>query len=175
MNVTRGAFSLVEVVLAVAIFTTGVLVVAALILPTGRTISGLSEEAVAVRLAEGVRIELIRHRDAGCKGGDGRLDSLAAEIGPAGLRLVADRSATVIRREAMAVEPGGIAPRDRYYLVRVEPLTDGLAYRKEAGFLALSIRVQWPYLLPAGPDEQNAIEASPAMSRQLRVHVALTP
>ena len=158
-----GGFSLLEVIVAIGI--AGVVLVALLgwFGPAMRSSAATADAQTAAGLADGLQLELERLQ-AECG-----LDGLAAAVPPAGsgaaLRLVATRDGRRVRC-AVAPDPAadrplddgdlaGIAWRDRYFLAEVVQSED-LPYRAGAGFLALTVRVTWPFRLPAGPPTPGA-------------------
>jgi len=171
MKPAARGFTLIEVVVAIGIL--------ALMLTTGFGLMAVSarwggdslDADAAGRLGEIIPDELERLK----AGPD--LAGLAAIIPPGGsgapLRLVATRDGRrVLPCDGAApaadralndpVQPG-IAVCDRYYLIEVEQQLD-LPYVPDAGFLAVSVRVTWPYQVPAGPPVSGATstDASPA-------------
>ena len=165
------AFSLIEVVVALGILAVTLVAVLGLLASSTRPAGEIADVHVAARLGENIQDELERLKD-----GLG-LDGLAAIV-PAGgsaapLQLVATRDGRRVLRADGAVpaaghalnEPvqPGIANRDRYYLAEVTQQLD-LPYAPAAGFLAVSVRVTWPYRLPMGPPtpEATAVDADPA-------------
>lgn len=165
------AFSLIEVVVALGILAVTLIAVLGLLASSTRPAGEIADVHVAARLGGNIQDELER-----LKAGLG-LDGLAAMV-PAGgsaapLQLVATRDGLrVLRADGAApaasqaltdpVRPG-IANRDRYYLAEVTQQLD-LPYAPGAGFLAVSVRVTWPYRLPRGPPtpEATAVDADPA-------------
>ena len=163
-------FSLIEVVAAVGVVAVALVAVLGLMTATTRSAGDVADAQAAARLTEGIQGELERlQADLG-------LDGLAAVVPRTGstapLQLVAARaSLRVLRSDGAApaadhalndpVLPG-IANRDRYYLIEVTQLP-GLEYAPGAGFLAVSVRVTWPYRLAAGPPTpgDTTVEADP--------------
>ena len=119
------------------------------------------------------------------------------------LRLVATRDGVRVCLESETeTSSTGILPNERYFLVEVrqqpDPLgyvglrpgnsahwakflvevrqqPDPLGYVAGAGFLAITLRVVWPYQVPAGPDPALAIAANPAQASIAVFNSALTP
>jgi type II secretory pathway pseudopilin PulG len=165
------AFSLIEVVVAIGILAVTLIAVLGLLASSTRPVGEIADGHVAARLGENIQDELER-----LKAGLG-LDGLATIV-PAGgsaapLQIVATRDGRrVLRADGADPAAGqalndpvrpGIANRDRYYLAEVTQQLD-LPYAPGAGFLAVSVRVTWPYRLPAGPPtpEAAAVDADPA-------------
>jgi type II secretory pathway pseudopilin PulG len=165
------AFTLLEVVVAIGILAVMMLAVLGLLATSTRPAGVIAEMQVAAHLGENIQDELER-----LKAGLG-LDGLAAMVPPAGsaapLQLVATRDGRrVLRADGAASAAGnvlndplrpGIANRDRYYLAEVTQQPD-LPYASGAGFLAVSVRVTWPYRLPMGPPttEATTVDADPS-------------
>jgi len=165
------AFTLLEVVVAIGILAVTLIAVFGLLAASTRPAGVIADTQVAAHLGENIQDELER-----LKAGLG-LDGLAAIVPLGGsaapLQLVATRDGRrVLRADGSAPAAGnslndplrrGIANRDRYYLAEVTQQLD-LPYAPGAGFLAVSVRVTWPYRLPAGPPtpEATAVDADPA-------------
>jgi type II secretory pathway pseudopilin PulG len=146
MKTRRLGFSLLEVTFAVAIFASCIVGVVALFSPTSRAIADLTESTRAARLVDLTRSELERYRDTlAPTPAHSALDLMAAAVGETGLRLVADRDLQRVRPEDASEAADGLAPQDRYFLVEVTHHRGSLAPQAEAGFLALTIAVHWPY------------------------------
>ncbi|HET7535866.1 MAG TPA: prepilin-type N-terminal cleavage/methylation domain-containing protein [Candidatus Didemnitutus sp.] len=134
-------FSLVEVVIAVAIFAAGVTTILALLPAVARRSLEAEETLAALRLTDAVRLEM--QRLANERG----FDALATTIpvidsnADSGLLLVAAHSSADAR--VLADES---PPRDEFFLVELRRYPAGqLAYSPSAGHLALNARVSWPY------------------------------
>jgi len=143
------AFSLIEVVFAVAIFTLAITAILALLPSTVRQVSESRDTQAAARLGDAVLLEM-QHLAA-----QNGFDSLATGIPvmddsfDTGLLLVASRDSPDVRPLA-TIEP---VLRDQYFLVELRRFPAGqLAYDPAAAYLALSVRVSWPYraLTPQG-------------------------
>ncbi|MGA2444908.1 MAG: hypothetical protein ABSG50_05685 [Opitutaceae bacterium] len=166
-----GAFTLIEVIAAIGILAVTLVAMFGLLAATARPAGESIDIRVAARLGENIQDELER-----LKAGLG-LAGLAAMVPTGGsttpLQLVATRDGRrVLRADGAAPAAGhalndpvqpGIANRDRYYLAEVTQQLD-LPYASGAGFLAVSVRVTWPYRLPMGPPtpEVTAVDADPA-------------
>ncbi|MDD2765677.1 MAG: prepilin-type N-terminal cleavage/methylation domain-containing protein [Opitutaceae bacterium] len=190
MKPAARGFTLVEVVVAIGILALMLIAGLGLLAVSARSGGDGFDADATVRLGENVQGELERLKH----GAD--LAGLAAIIPPSGaatpLRLVATRDGRrVLRCDGAApaadralddpAQPG-IAVRDRYYLLEVEQQLD-LPYVPDAGFLAVSVRVTWPYQVPTGPavPDATAADASPAREvpenerRATVFHFALRP
>jgi hypothetical protein len=142
--------------------------------PAARSAGDAADVEVAARLAGNIQIELERLE------AEFGLEGLAALVPSAGsvppLRLVATRDGQrVLRADGTAPAADhapddptlpGIAQRDRYYLAGVTQQLD-LPYAAGAGFLAVSVRVEWPYRLPAGPETPGAARPDADPSREV--------
>ncbi len=147
----------------------GVLALAAIALLAFLAASGSVEEEIADAQAAAclggpIQRELERLRT------ELGLDGLAAAVSPAGspapLRLVATRDGRRVLRAdgagAAADHPlddpalPGIAHRDRYFLIEVTRQLD-LPEAPDAGFLAVSAVVHWPFRVPVGPATPGAV------------------
>ncbi len=143
------AFSLIEVIIAVALFAASVTVILALLPGLTRRSAENADRLVAQRLPDAVRVELERLALPG-------FDALAAQAPVMGtppengLALVATRDgARVQARDAQAPATGRIADGEQYFLVECWRFADGpLRYDAAQSSLALCVRVTWPYRLP---------------------------
>ncbi len=174
-------FTLVEVIVAVGILAITALAVVAVQGGLSRAVDDASGYERAAQLVDAVTIELGRLRDRPAPSGQpGRLDALATRI-PASenrdaLRLVATRDGVRVCLESETeTSSTGILPNERYFLVEVRQQPDPLGYVAGAGFLAITLRVVWPYQVPAGPDPALAIAANPAQASIAVFNSALTP
>jgi prepilin-type N-terminal cleavage/methylation domain-containing protein len=169
----QAGFSLVEVSVAVGVLALGLVAIVALMVPSVGRSADVSDAATAARLVEGINQELRRMgfvevRD-GVVGSDGSENKT--------IWLVATRDGSRIMRSGRT--PGeptpfdsdaeraldldvlpGIAQRDRYFLVSLSRLTsttsNPLYYTVAKGFLALKVRVFWPYLVPVDAGDDTA-------------------
>lgn len=134
------AFSLIEVVIAVAIFAGAVTVLLALLASTLRDSSDAADVQTALRLPGAVEVAL---REISARGG---LPALAARVpvmdasADRGLLLVAAREGDFVRLA------GDTQIRGEYFLIDVRRFGAGpLAFATERTVLPLQVRVSWPY------------------------------
>jgi prepilin-type N-terminal cleavage/methylation domain-containing protein len=157
------AFSLVEVIVAVAVFAVAVTAMLGL-LPSVTRVSDRSTDSMnALHLPDALRIELRRMADAG------GFDALGAETKPftASLPdtcvLVATRDAS--RVAALDYQPPAaadqISTEAQYFLIEAWRFADPqLAFAPGDSVLALHIHVSWPYRVP------SSLEVSPQTERE---------
>jgi len=168
------AFSLVEVVVAIGILAVTLVAVLGLAGSTMRSAGAAADRAVAARLGANVRSELEQLKaDLGMSG----LAAIVPRGGAAApLQLVATRDGRrMLRADGAAaaanhalndpVQPG-IARRDRYFLAEVTQQLD-LPYASDAGYLALTVRVSWPGVLPVGPATPGATAVDADAAREV--------
>ncbi len=145
------AFSLIEVVIAVAIFAGAVTVLLALLASTLRDSADAADAQTALRLPGAVEVTL---REVATREG---LPTLAARIpvmdasADRGYLLVATREGEFVRLAGAA--PGGTQQRNEYFLIDVRRFSAApLAFDAARTVLPLQIRVSWPYrvLTPDG-------------------------
>lgn len=155
-----GAFSLVEVVIAVGVAGISLVVLLGLLASVSREAGQAVARHTALTLADATAVELTAlARQAG-------FDAFAATVpvrsavADAGLLLVAARDGTQVRRLEVAENPR----RDAYFLIEVNRFADGaLRFVGDAGAMAVQVRVSWPYRpLVAG----GSGEAVPAAERE---------
>lgn len=148
-------FSLVEVVVAVAIFAVAVSAILGL-LPALMRQAGISAVSLtAARLPDALRAELQRVVSAG------GFDALASEVKvlaahpPETCELVADRNGSRLHTINYLPPPAAerIAADERYFLVEAWRFgAPPLAFETGGAVLALHVRVSWPYRIPGAPD-----------------------
>lgn len=150
------AFSLIEVVIAVAIFAGAVTVLLALLASTLRDSSDAADVQTALRLPGAVEVTL---REIAAREG---LPALAARIpvmdasADRGLLLVATHEGEFVRLA------GGTQIRGEYFLVDVRRFgADPLTFATGRTVLPLRVRVSWPYrvLTPDGLAAPVAFDA----------------
>lgn len=161
-----GAFSLIEVVVAVGIFAIGIVAVIGLLSPTIKSVTNVTDSTVANRLADNIQLELQRIGFSNIVP-----DSTSATKVALPLTLVASRDGSRVLLAAAGTvttglpadddttatdKPPGILHRDRYYGITVDRLTTDttspLYYTNGSGsgFFALSVKIVWPYQVPIG-------------------------
>jgi hypothetical protein len=190
MKAARHGFSLLEVVMAIGILALAVIALLGFIAASANTDGDLADARAAAGLGGPIQAELERLR------AELGLDGLAAAVPPAGspapLQLVATRDGRRVLRAdgagAAADRPlddsalPGIARRDRYFAIAVTRQLD-LPDAPDAGFLAVSALVRWPFNLPVGPAAPGAVAVdadgareAPAEARSwLVLNLAVTP
>ena len=143
------AFSLIEVIVAVAVFAGAVTIILAL-LPalTGRGIE-TADRLVATRLPDALRVELARLAASD-------FEALAAQAPVMGtpldngLAFVATREGTLLHsRDYRPPVTGRIEIEGQYFLIECWRFPDApLRFESPQSSLALAVRVSWPYRLP---------------------------
>jgi len=138
----RRAFSLIEVVIAVALMAVGVVAMLGLLAGMSRQTTDADDLQTATQITGAISTEL-----AGLARQQG-LGALAAGIpvmAPGvdqGLLFVADRDGMDLR----LLTAGELAGRDQYFLIEVRRFPAGpLSYVPDSAVLPLSVRVSWPY------------------------------
>jgi len=138
------AFSLVEVIIALGIFLTGVIAVIALISASAGRSRESMDSIIAYGMAERIRSEIISHYGA----------ALPNPSAGSPLRLVAARSGDDVRVEASD-------GREAYYVIEViAPSAGELARDPARGTVGVEVTVRWPYRSPgamaANPSPRNS-------------------
>lgn len=142
------AFSLIEVIIAVGLFAASIAVIIGLLGTLSRQAADSADVLAAQRLPEAVKVELTRLAAGG-------FDSLAAQVPvmaaplDGGLALVAPREAT--QAQSLNVLPPAtlISAGEQYFLVECWKFpAEPLAFTGSKAFLALHVRVSWPYRVP---------------------------
>jgi type II secretory pathway pseudopilin PulG len=161
----RRGFSLVEVVIAVGIFTASVVVVLSLLPSLVGQSADAADRLVAQRLTDAIRIELDRQAIAT------GFDSLATAI-PVMSAPLEHGWPLVVAANGLRIEPassGGIANDDQYFLVEIWRFPQPpLSYDSASAVLPLYARISWPYRIPG-----FATATSPSDRKQLTVTLAL--
>jgi type II secretory pathway pseudopilin PulG len=140
------AFSLVEVIIAVGIFSISVVAILGLLPALTRSTAESADALVAQRLPAALESEL--RKSASTSG----LDALASSI-PAATTPLESGAAFVASRDGVRLEPIAegadlIAAGDGYFLIEVWRFPSGpLAYAAGGAVLAVRARVSWPYRL----------------------------
>jgi hypothetical protein len=147
------AFSLLEVIIAVGLFVSSAVVIIGFIAALSRQGADSADTLAAQKLPEPLRVELAR-----LAGSD--LEALAAQI-PVMSAPLTDGLAFAATREATGVESLAYLPpandripaAEQYYLVECWKFQDEpLRFDAQKVFLALQVRVSWPYRLPGVAD-----------------------
>lgn len=126
------AFSLVEVVIALGVFSTGVIVVIALITSGASRSRESMDSKIALGLSERIRSEVISYFG----------QDLPTFSSGEPLRLVSSRTGDDVRVE---VNDG----RDAYFLVELVPIGSGELIRDaNRGTVGADVTVYWPYRPP---------------------------
>jgi prepilin-type N-terminal cleavage/methylation domain-containing protein len=165
------AFSLIEVIVAVAVFAVSITVILAL-LPalTGRGVE-TADRLVAARLPDALQAELTRLAAPGFDALAGQAPVMGTPLDN-GLAFVATRDgARLHSRDYLAPASGRIESAGQYFLIECWRFADGpLRFDAPQSSLALSVRVSWPYRLPgtAAPtpaDSRHELTFTAALNR----------
>lgn len=142
------AFSLIEVIIAVGLFAGSVVVVIGLLSTLSRQATDSADILAAQRLPEAVRVELTRLAKSG-------FDSLAAQVPimavplDHGFALVANREATQAQSLDVLPQASLLPAGEQYFLVECWKFSaEPLAFTGSKAFLAMHVRVSWPYRVP---------------------------
>jgi len=130
MRMLRG-FSLIEVVVAIAVVVGGVTVILAMLPGLMRSTKEATDLQTALRLPDAVEVRLREEMVGPFPGGIQN-----------GVLLIADKEGTNVRTEAELTAP----PTPAYFYIDVSAFTSGeLAYQPGRPVLPLRVRVGWPY------------------------------
>ena len=145
----RRAFSLIEVIIAVGVFAGAVAVIIGLVSSLSRQAADSSDALAAQRLPEPLKVELSRVAATGFDNLAAQAPLMAAPLA-GGFALVAPRDAT--RVQSLTYLPpatGQIPAAEQYYLVECWRFpAEPLSFNGQKAFLALCVRVSWPYRIP---------------------------
>ena len=199
---TKSAFSLVEVVIAIGIFSLVIVAVVGLLIPITRDTTAVTEVSTSLRLAEGVNREL--ERVGGTIVSGLGVNSLYLVATPDGARILRTqqtttggspaKNATFPAENDLEATPAnpvpGIAKRDRFFLIEVRLLkndpgisTDNIYFQVGDGAVPVEVRVTWPFYTPIGPEPASLTglgwndstldgELTPAASRSIYLFAA---
>jgi len=161
------AFSLIEVVIASAIFAASIFAVIGLMAPMSRRVEDVIDSEVAARLTGSIDGELRRLGFAAVSA-PGFLSAMDPSLSnPQPLTLVADQTGSRVlldcddptypanNRLDDASLPG-IANRDRYFQIRLNLVEPFDSVNSPAVFVRAD--VLWPYYVPIGPAGTTSVE-----------------
>jgi type II secretory pathway pseudopilin PulG len=166
------AFSLVEVIIAVGIFATAVVVTLGMLPALTRQSIESADTLVAQRLAGSIRVEARRIATSG--GFDALATAIPVMAAPLvnGLELVADREGARLHA-ANYQQPESsrqIPDSECYFLIELWRYSQGaLLYDSNGAVLPMYVRVSWPYRVPG-----SATPTPPAERQQLTFAVSIT-
>ncbi len=159
----RGGFSLIEVILAIGVFSLTIVAVIGLLGPVTRQIRDLQDLKVANTLPAPIREELNR------MGFDSFVnDALTAILPdwtvadgqsvPADETAVATLVATADGGEVAEIDSDRVEPGGQYFSIQVIKPEAGsnLEYKEGDAYVAFKILVSWPYRLP--PDGEAVVD-----------------
>jgi prepilin-type N-terminal cleavage/methylation domain-containing protein len=143
------AFSLIEVIVAVAVFAISITIILALLPALTSRGTDTADRLVAARLPDALRVELGRLAVPGFDALAGQAPTLGVML-EGGLAFVAARDGTRLHsRDYLPPSTGRIEPGGQYFLIECWRFPDGpLRFEASQSSLALAVRVSWPYRLP---------------------------
>lgn len=161
------AFSLLEVIVALGVFSGAILVIIGLSSPLQRSVSDIVDAEVAASLVKNIESELQRIGYARLMASpllprlsDASEDPLIFFATPDGNRVLIDIDAD---NPLNSGEHPGIAERDRYFRIR---LVGTSVPDPSSGWLSIRGDVSWPYRIPAGPTTADATAAGQDPSQE---------
>lgn len=156
-------FSLIEVVIAIAVVAGGLTVMLALLPSMVRNSSDAADTHVALRLPDAVHVALKQEMR-------GTFVTFANNIQASGIDFVAEKDGTNVRNDATNDDP----VRSRYFLIEVRGFDTGnLAYSSGDAVLVMHVTVSWPYRVLSGGGLLPAVEAKDRQS--ITFNLALNP
>lgn len=163
----RFGFSLLEIVIAVAIFSTAIVAILGLMGPLTNATREVLDSSVAARLADNVDRELKRGLNFAELG-----IATDSASNPLVLYGTQDGSRVILHQDRLNLStdnPPGILPRDRYFVLFIAKLN---LPDSGANFRALVIRTEWPY----APQQEPATPPVSDVSRTgFAFHTAILP
>lgn len=139
-------FSLLEVVLALAVFGIAVTAIIGLLPGLTRRTADSAELRVAQGLPDAVGLELTRSTAGGFDGVAAKIPVMQTPL-EHGFPLVASRAGE--RLQSLSGEGVPVTEEQQFFLIEVWRFgTPPLAYRVGDAVLPLYVRVSWPYRLP---------------------------
>jgi hypothetical protein len=143
-------FSLIEVILAVGIFALTVPTTLALLAALGRQGTTSAEVRIAQRLPGSVRLELARLAEASLEDLAAAAPVMTSPPEP-GLALVATRDGARLHASEYLPPAAVLALADQYFLIECWRFgEEPLQFDSDKAYLALYVRVCWPYRLADG-------------------------
>lgn len=165
----RGAFSLLEVVIAIGVFSTGIVAILAILSTLAREGAQASYARLAANLAPSIATEL--NRQAALQGFSTFATAVPLQSAAAddGYFFVANGEGVDLRRYDVAETPR----RDMFFLIEIRKFGAApLAYFSGAEYLALNVRISWPY---RPLDSNSSGSVVPASAREsLNFNMAIT-
>jgi hypothetical protein len=144
---TRG-FTLLEVIIAVGLFVSAITVIIGLIAGLSRQGTESNDVLAAQRLPEPLKVELARLASTGLDGLADRVPVMASPL-TGGLALAAARDAARVDSLEYLPAADSLPTDEQYYLVECWKFpSEPLRFDGQKAFLALYVRVSWPYRLP---------------------------
>lgn len=162
MNARRQlrGFSLLEVIIAVGLFATSVAVVLGLIAALSRQGADATASLAAQRLPDALKVELTRLAGANLDNLAGQIPQMSAPL-TGGLGFVAPRDASRIDSVAFPSTTDPLPAPEQYYYVECWRFPgEPLRFDSQKAFLALQVRVSWPYRLPGAAVATNLADRS---------------
>jgi hypothetical protein len=143
------AFSLIEVIIAVGIFAGTVSVTIALMAALSRQAADSVNSLAAQRLPDAIKVELNRLAASGFDNLAGQVPLMSVPL-DSGFALVASRDAAGVGSlDYLSSAATRIPADEQYFLVECWRFSsEPLRYDAQKAFLALHVRVSWPYHLP---------------------------
>jgi hypothetical protein len=145
--------------IAVGVFAASVSVVIALLPALARQGGEATASLAAQSLPGALQVELSRHAAFGFDALGGQLPVMNGPLA-SGLAFVADRQATRLHSRDYLEPTVGVLPEaEQYFLVECWRFpNEPLRFDAQKGFLAMAVRVSWPYRLPGAstPTDQSA-------------------
>jgi prepilin-type N-terminal cleavage/methylation domain-containing protein len=161
-------FSLIEVILAVGIFAFAVPTLLALLAQLGRLGATSTEAMVAQSLPDAVRVELFRLAQADFDDLAGEIPVMTTAPQP-GFALVATREGVRLHARDYLPPSRPIAVADQYFLVECWRFSaEPLRFEPHKAFLAVAVRVSWPYRVPgaaAAADAPHSVDFTVVLNR----------
>jgi len=158
MKPCRQGFSLVEVIIAIAVAGAALAVILALLSGLLRATADAADHQTALQLAGAIEVRLCEEMGGVFSGGL-----------QAGRVLVADKAGTNLRSE---LESDATFP-PAYFYIAVAPFTQPpLAYQAGRGVLPLRVRVSWPYPAVSASISNPGTQAN---TQSVEFIVTLTP
>jgi len=141
-------FTLLEVIIAVGLFVSAVSVIIALIAGLTRQGTDSNDALAAQRLPEPLKVELARLALTGLDGLADRVPVMAMPLA-GGLAFAASRDSVRVDSLEFLAVADPIPADEQYYLVECWKFpTEPLRFDGQKAFLALYVRVSWPFRLP---------------------------
>lgn len=170
-----GAFSLIEVVLAIGVFSLTILAVIGMLGSTSQATSEVVGTTTASLVADGVKAELEKMGHVNVEAATGGSGAKGAVGNTITLVATRDGGEVVLVPAGTSVDDTSLAipVRDRFFQITLERLVGPMGYQPNNSHLAVSMVLVWPCILPTGPAPNDGVIVPPNRQSQSRYNMTV--